>query len=61
MGHCKVKWSLYNVSQVWWGLHRGLRKAGQLVCGGCGFAGLWSCPEEEAALGNHSAQSPANV
>ena len=27
----------------------------------CGFAGLWSCPEEEAAHDNHSAQSPASV
>ncbi len=32
------------------------------VCGGCGFAGLWRFPaEEEAALGNQSAQSPASV
>ena len=29
--------------------------------GVAGFAGMWSCPEEEAALGNHSAQSPASV
>ena len=35
--------------------------AGQVVCGGCGFAGLWRLPEEEAALRNHSAQSPASV
>ena len=27
---------------------------GQVVCGGCGFAGLWRFSEEEAALGNHS-------
>ena len=36
-------------------------RAGQVVSGGCDFDGLWSCPEEEAALGNHSAQSPVNV
>ena len=36
-------------------------RAGQVVCRGCGFAGLWRFPEEEAALGNHSAQSPASV
>ena len=29
--------------------------------GGCGFAGLKRIPEEEAALGNHSAQSPVSV
>ena len=28
---------------------------------GCGFAGLWRFPEEEAALGNHSVQSPASM
>ena len=28
---------------------------------GCSFAGLGRFPEEEAALGNHSAQSPASV
>ena len=37
------------------------RSAVQMVLGGCGFAGLWRFPEEEAALGNHSAQSPAIV
>ena len=36
-------------------------RAGQVVCGGCGFAGVWRFPEEETALGNHSAQSPASV
>ena len=40
---------------------RGCGRAGQVVCGGCGFAGLWRFPEEEAALDNHSAQSPASV
>ncbi len=38
------------------------RGAVQMVCGGCGFAGVWRSPEDEAALGNnHSAQSPASV
>ena len=32
-----------------------------LMGGCCGFAGLCSWPEEEAALGNLSAQSPASV
>ena len=40
---------------------RGCGRAGLVVCGGCGFAGLWRFPEEEAALGNHSPQSPASV
>ena len=31
------------------------RSTGQGACGGCGFAGWWTFPEEEAALGNHSA------
>ena len=39
----------------------GCSGAGQVVCGGCGFASLWRLPEEEAALGNHSSQSPASV
>ena len=39
----------------------GCGRAGQVVCGGCGFAVLWRFPEEEAALGNYSAQSPASV
>ena len=34
MGHCKVKFSLYYVQQVWWGLHWGLRQ-------GCWAGGLW--------------------
>ena len=34
---------------------------GRLFFGGCGFAGLWIFAEEEAALDNHSAQSPASV
>ena len=36
-------------------------RAGQVVCRGCGFAGLWRFPEDEAALGDHSAHSPAGV
>ena len=40
----------------------GCGSAVQVVRGGCSFAGLWWIfPEEEAALGNHSAQSPASV
>jgi len=63
MGHCKVKCSLYSVQQVRWGLHWGLRQGCcvQVVRWGCGFADMWRFPEEEAALGNHSAQSPASV
>ena len=39
-----------------------LGHAGQVVCGGCGFAaGYWNLSREEAALGNQSAQSPASV
>ena len=38
----------------------GCGRAGQMVCGGCGFTGSWRIPEEEAALGNRSAQSPAS-
>ena len=33
----------------------------RVVCGGCGFSGVWRCPEEEAALGNCSAHSPASM
>ena len=36
-------------------------RAEQVVCGGSGFGGEWRFPEEEAALGNHNAQSPASV
>ena len=40
----------------------GSSKAGRVVvCGACGFTGLWRVPEEEAALGYHSAESPASV
>ena len=39
----------------------GCGRAGHVVLGGCGFTGLGRFPEEEAALGNHSAQSPASV
>ena len=37
------------------------RGAVQVVCGGCGFVSLWRVPKEEAALGNHSAQSPTSA
>ena len=36
-------------------------RAGQMVCGGCGFATFRSFSVEEAQLGNHRAQSPASV
>jgi len=39
----------------------GSGRAVQVVGWGCGFAGLWKSPEEEAALGYHSAQSPASA
>ena len=39
----------------------GCCRAGQVVCVGCGFAGLCRFPEEEVALGNYSLQSPASV
>ena len=39
----------------------GCARASQVVFRDCGFAGLWPFLEEEAALGNHSAQSPASV
>ena len=39
----------------------GCGRAGQVVCGGRGFAGLKRILEEEAALGNHSKQNPASV
>ena len=36
--------------------------AGQVVCGGCGFAaGYWNLLPKEVPLGNQSAQSPASV
>ena len=38
----------------------GCGRAWRVVCGGCAFAGLWRFPEEKAALGNHSTQSPAS-
>ena len=38
------------------------RRAGQVVlCGGCGFARLWTLSVMEAVLGNQCAQSPASV
>ena len=33
----------------------------QVVGWGCGFVGSWRVPEEVAAIGYHSAQSPASV
>ena len=49
-------------SRVGWACYGACgRGAVQVVCGGCGFAGLWRFLEEEVALGNHSAQSPASV
>ena len=36
----------------------GYERAGQVGCGGCGFACLWRFPEETAVLSSHSAQSP---
>ena len=39
----------------------GGRGAVQVVRWGCGFAGLWRFLKEEAAFGNHSAQSPTSV
>ena len=39
----------------------GYGRARQVVCGGCGFEGLWAFPEEDAALNNRSVQSPASV
>ena len=39
----------------------GYVRAGQVVCGGCGYLGLWRFAEEEVALGNHNAQSPASA
>ena len=39
----------------------GYGRAWQVICGGYGFVGLWRFAQEEAALGNRSAQSPASV
>jgi len=62
MRYCKVKCSLCGAQQVWWGLHWELQQgwAGGLW-GLAVFAVVWKFSEEEAALGNHSAQSPASV
>ena len=38
-----------------------LGAAVQVICEGCGFAGLWRVPGEEAALGNHIVHSPASL
>ena len=62
MRYCKVKCSLCCVQQVRWGLHYGLQQgcaSGSFGVRFCCF--LWKFPKEEAALGNHSAQSPATV
>ena len=49
-------------SRCGWLCAGGCGRAGQVVCEeGCGFAGFWRVPEEESALANHSAQSPASV
>ena len=48
-------------SRHWGACTRGCGRAGHVVYGGCGFAGLWRSLKEEASLGNHSAQSPASV
>ena len=39
----------------------GCGRAGQVDCGGCGFAFLWRFPEEEAAFGNFSLQNHASM
>ena len=64
MGHCKFNYSLCNVQQVWW--NQALGAAATVL--GRGFMGGAVSPvcadfilEEEAALSNHSAQSPASV
>ena len=61
MEHCKVKCSLCSVQQVWWGLRWGQQGLAGGFLWSCGFAGVWRFPEEETALGNHNAQSPASV
>ena len=53
--------SLFSVQQVWWGLYWRLQQGWAGGLWGCGFVGVWRFPEEVAALGNHSAQSPASV
>ena len=61
MGHLKVKCSFCNVQLVWWSLKWGLQQGWSGGLGVYAFAGLWRFPEEEAVLGNHSAQSSASV
>ena len=62
MGYCKIKYTLCTAQHVWQGLHWVIGRAGQVVCGGCGFAEeYWSFPIVEALLGNHSTQSSASV
>ena len=60
-GHYNFKCKLCSVQQEWWGPHWGLRQGWAGGLWSCGFAGVWIFPEEEAALGNHSAQSSATV
>ena len=36
-------------------------RAGQVICGGCGFAECWTFPDVKALFSSHSAQSPASV
>jgi len=56
-----VKCSRCCMQQEWWGLCWGLRPGWAGGLSGVQFCGLWRFPKEEAALGNHSAQSPASV
>ena len=53
MGHCKVKYSLCSVQQVWWGLLWGLRQgwAG-------GFQGVQFCRFVEISRGGGSTRQP---
>ncbi len=62
MKHGKVKYSLCIAQQVWLGLHCKLQQQGWAGgLWGWRLSGLWRYPEEEAALGKRSAQSPANM
>ena len=62
MLHCKVIIFTSAVCNRCCGAYTGCcGRAGQVVCGGCGFAAFWFCSVEEVPLGNHRAQSPASV
>ena len=61
MGHCKVKCGLCSVQQVWWSLHWGLWQGWAGGLWGLRFCWFVEIFEEEAALGNHSAQSQPSV